>query len=264
MYYRATEELRSRLYNNISHPLFFLTKRYWCSTKNTAIEEIIHEEKPNLSMEKEEFKQDTADIERTKVIQQERDGSICDGIRVLGINKIFKSGLCKPKILHALKDIYLEIASGELVALLGHNGAGKSTLINILTGILGWNSGTAKVYGMNLAENINEIQHIIGLVPQFDILWNELTAAEHLRLFAQLKGIPNDKIPELIKNKLNEVKLVKQENSLIKTFSGGMKRRLSVALGSIGNPKIIIMDEPTTGMDPVNKHSVWKLIKVTF
>jgi ABC-type multidrug transport system ATPase subunit len=192
----------------------------------------------------------------------EKEGSSCDGIRVIGLNKIFRIGLFRPRIVHALKDIYLEISNGELLALLGHNGAGKSTLINILTGILGWNSGTARVNGMTLEGNLSEIQHLIGLVPQFDILWGELTAAEHLKLFAQLKGIPNEEIEELIRQKLAEVNLEKQENSLVRTFSGGMKRRLSIAIGTIGNPQIIIMDEPTTGMDPVNKHSVWHIIKV--
>lgn len=148
------------------------------------------------------------------------------------------------------------------MALLGHNGAGKSTLINILTGILGATSGTAKVFGMDLAENINEIQRIIGLVPQFDILWGELTAVEHLQMFAELRGIPAEEIPALIRKKLTEVNLEKVGNATVKTYSGGMKRRLSVAIGGIGDPKIIIMDEPTTGMDPVNKRHVWKLIQV--
>lgn len=201
-------------------------------------------------------------LEKEKVLQQEKEGGICNGIRVIGINKIFKIGICRPKLVHALKNIYLEIPNGELLALLGHNGAGKSTLINILTGILGWNSGTARVNGMGLEDNLGEIQHMIGLVPQFDILWGELTAGEHLKLFAQLKGIPGEEIPGLVKQKLAEVNLEKQENSLVKTFSGGMKRRLSIAVGTIGDPQIIIMDEPTTGMDPVNKHSVWHLIKV--
>ncbi len=196
------------------------------------------------------------------MLQLEREGTVHDGIRILGIDKTFHIGTCKRRSLHALKSIYMEIGKGELLALLGHNGAGKSTLINILTGILGCNSGTAKIYGLDLAENISEIQRMIGLVPQFDILWGELTAGEHLSLFAKLKGVPDAEIPALIKQKLAEVNLEKQENSLVRTFSGGMKRRLSVAIGGIGNPKIIIMDEPTTGMDPVNKRSVWKLIRV--
>lgn len=145
--------------------------------------------------------------------------------------------------------------------MLGHNGAGKSTLINILTGILGASAGTANVCGLDLGQNIAEVQRLIGLVPQFDILWGELTAGEHLRLFAKLRGVPESDIPALIKQKLAEVNLGNVENSLVRTFSGGMKRRLSVAMGGIGNPKIIIMDEPTTGMDPVNKRSVWKLIR---
>ena len=201
-------------------------------------------------------------MERDKVLQLERDGTTVNGIRILGIDKTFQLGICKKRQLHALKNVYMEIERGELLALLGHNGAGKSTLINILTGILGCNSGTAKICGLDLTNNISEIQRIIGLVPQFDILWGELTAGEHLSLFAELKGISRSEIPALIKQKLAEVNLEKQENALVRTFSGGMKRRLSVAIGGIGNPKIVIMDEPTTGMDPINKRMVWKLISV--
>ena len=157
----------------------------------------------------------------------------------------------------------MDIGRGELIALLGHNGAGKSTLINILTGILGSTAGTAKLFGFDLKDNISEIQRMIGLVPQFDILWGELTAREHLDLFAKLRGIPQSQIPALIKEKLIEVNLENVADSVVRTYSGGMKRRLSVAIGGIGNPKIIIMDEPTTGMDPVNKRAVWKLIRVS-
>jgi len=245
-----------------------LSAKYWCSTRSEIIEQITENNQDEMpkTLEKpiEEIKQNTAQIEKEKIIRLEKEKIQSDGIRILGIDKTFHIGTCKKRSLHALKEIYMEIETGEMLALLGHNGAGKSTLINILTGILSCNKGTAKIFGYDLNQNIVQIQKMIGLVPQFDILWGELTASEHLWLFAQLKGIPREKIPELIKQKLQEVNLEKQENSLVKTFSGGMKRRLSVAIGGIGNPKIIIMDEPTTGMDPVNKRSVWKLIRVFF
>lgn len=91
------------------------------------------------------------------------------------------------------------------------------------------------------------------MVPQFDILWDDLTASEHIRLYARLKGIPEEEIPNLIVERLKDVSLLDCSNALVKSFSGGMKRRLSVTIGAIGNPSILFMDEPTTGMDPVSR-----------
>lgn len=92
----------------------------------------------------------------------------------------------------------------------------------------------------------------MGIVPQFNILWDDMTAGEHMKMFCKIKGISDEDIKLVTKEKLSEVGLEDVEYSLVKTFSGGMKRRLSVAISGIGNPKIIFMDEPTTGMDPVS------------
>jgi ABC-type multidrug transport system ATPase subunit len=101
----------------------------------------------------------------------------------------------------------------------------------------------------------------MGVVPQFDILWDDMTAAEHMRMFCKIKGVKNEDIALVTKEKLFEVNLADVANAQVKTFSGGMKRRLSVAISGIGNPKIIFMDEPTTGMDPVSRRQVWQLIQ---
>jgi len=108
---------------------------------------------------------------------------------------------------------------------------------------------------------LDKIRDITGVCPQHDILWNELTAREHLRIFAEMKGIPNNKIKEMIEEKLKQVFLTDVGNKQSGTFSGGMKRRLSVAISTIGDPKIIFLDEPTTGMDPGNRRHVWNMIE---
>lgn len=114
--------------------------------------------------------------------------------------------------------------------------------------------------GYDIRHEMDSIRRIMGVCPQFDILWDELTAEEHLQIFAKLKGVPDNKIPDEIDVRLREVNLHKYKNAMSGTFSGGMKRRLSMAIAFIGDPRIVFLDEPTTGMDPKNRRHIWELI----
>jgi ABC-type multidrug transport system ATPase subunit len=148
------------------------------------------------------------------------------------------------------------------MSVLGHNGAGKTTLINILTGVLNPDSSPVLDIVINNANinNINEVRRHIGVCPQFDILWKEMTAEEHLRLFARLKGVKNSELDARIDEILKFVSLLSEKKARVSSFSGGMKRRLSLAVAAVGNPKIIFLDEPTTGLDPKVRQQVWTLI----
>ena len=159
----------------------------------------------------------------------------------------------------ALKGTSFDVERHEIVSILGKNGAGKSTLIGILTGILDFDGGSAKLCGFNIEGSMETIRKKIGVCPQFDILWDDLTAYEHLKLFGNLKEVPNleDKIDKI----LEEFQLSKNRNGQVKTFSGGMKRRISLAISFMGDSEVIIMDEPTTGMDPKVRRLTWNLIK---
>jgi ABC-type multidrug transport system ATPase subunit len=161
----------------------------------------------------------------------------------------------------AVDNLSLVIEDGEIFCLLGHNGAGKTTIINMLTGLFLPTSGFATIYGYDIETQIENIQNIMGVCPQQNILWDELTAREHLTLFAVLKGISPLQIVQEVNAKLSQAGLLQVANQRVSTFSGGMKRRLSVAISSIGEPRIIFMDEPTTGLDPVHKQEVWHLIE---
>ena len=203
--------------------------------------------------------------EKLRVLGNAKVDRPADGIRVRGLSKVYKkySCGCKSKSdVHALNEVYLEVPQGELMCLLGHNGAGKTTLINILTGVLGDFTGNATIANYDLTNNKDLVKQSIGVCPQFDILWNDMTAKEHLWMFARIKGLNKKIIPTAIERYLEDVNLADVGDHMSKTFSGGMKRRLSMAIAAIGNPGIIFLDEPTTGMDPKSRRQVWELIKV--
>jgi ABC-type multidrug transport system ATPase subunit len=144
----------------------------------------------------------------------------------------------------AVNNLSITIDEGQVLCILGSNGAGKTTTINMLTGLLRPTSGEAMIYGHSVTEEQDDIRKIMGICPQHDILWDELTAAEHLELFAEFRGISTSQVKKLVDDKLKEVELLHVRDHRSKTFSGGMKRRLSVAISSIADPKIVFFDEP--------------------
>ncbi|KAI9140083.1 hypothetical protein BKA69DRAFT_1167791 [Paraphysoderma sedebokerense] len=161
----------------------------------------------------------------------------------------------------AVRGIDLTLRKGRCLALLGHNGSGKSSLINVLSGLLQPTSGDGFVFGHRITEDMSAIQSTLGSCPQHDLLWQELTPYEHLRLYSRFKGIAFSVLDKYIKEKLDKVGLRSHGNQLVGTFSGGMKRRLSIVACSVGSPKLIVMDEPTTALDPINRRKVWDFIK---
>lgn len=149
----------------------------------------------------------------------------------------------------------------QVFVLLGHNGAGKSTVVNMLTGKLSPSSGEAYVMGLSVKNNVHGIQRLVSSVPQHDLLWGALSATEHIRMFAQIKGVPRRELNEEIKRVLHKVHLTDAAKQAAGGYSGGMKRRLSIALAGIGGPRIIMLDEPSTGIDPLNRRRIWNLIR---
>jgi ABC-type multidrug transport system ATPase subunit len=178
----------------------------------------------------------------------------------MSIGKTYKS---EP----ALSDINMEITKGEIITILGPNGAGKSTLLNILTGQLSSSTGYAKVGPFMIHNDLfidaSYLRRIIGVCSQFDYLWDELNVYETLSMYSRLRGISNPKLDEYVKEKLVSVNLEKKAYEKVSSLSGGMRRRLSICIATLGEPFILFMDEPTTGLDPNNRRKIWKLINVT-
>ncbi|KAL9375204.1 hypothetical protein Peur_032083 [Populus x canadensis] len=166
---------------------------------------------------------------------------------------------------HAVRDLWVNFTKDQLFCLLGPNGAGKTTTINCLTGITPVTGGDALVYGHSVRSTVgmSGIRKIIGVCPQFDILWDALSGEEHLELFASIKGLPPASIKSVARESLAQVKLTESAKVRARSYSGGMRRRLSVAISLLGDPKLIILDEPTTGMDPISRRHVWDIIQNT-
>jgi ABC-type Na+ transport system ATPase subunit NatA len=163
----------------------------------------------------------------------------------------------------ALHPAYLAISKGEVLGLLGPNGAGKTTLISILTGLIQPDSGKAWIGGASIIDELPKVYKSIGVCPQFDLFWEDLTVEEHLLFYLRLKGSKHDfdsEIDEVLRV-CTDVELQAHRYKLAKTLSGGMKRRLSLAIALIGNPDAIFLDEPTTGLDPLNREIFWGILQ---
>lgn len=161
----------------------------------------------------------------------------------------------------ALQGLTLRIAEGELFGLLGPNGAGKSTTINILCGLLEPTAGTAVVGGHALPEEARAVKEMIGVCPQDLSIFPYLTGRENVLLFGDLYGVPKAELRERAGRLLDQLGLNGEADRKVKGYSGGMKRRISLATALIGDPEIAFLDEPTTGLDPQSRHAVWEFIR---
>ena len=161
---------------------------------------------------------------------------------------------------YALNDVSFEIGEGEIVGLLGPNGAGKSTAMNILTGYLSTTSGSAYINGINILEDPIGAKKLIGFLPEQPPIYPEMTVTEYLDFVYELKGVELDK-DEHLNEILSSVKLLDVKSRLIKNLSKGYKQRVGIAQALVGDPKVIIFDEPTVGLDPKQILEVRNLIR---
>jgi lipooligosaccharide transport system ATP-binding protein len=167
----------------------------------------------------------------------------------------------KFKKLVAVDDVNLEIEEGECFGLLGPNGAGKTTLIRMITAVSPPTAGDIWVDGMDIKKSPRQIKAVLGVVPQQDNLDDDLNVIQNLRTFARYFAIPSREANRRSVEILKSIQLEEKKNSKIEELSGGMKRRLLIGRGMINNPKILILDEPSIGLDPQAKHLVWRKLK---
>src|SRR6266550_2317516 len=162
--------------------------------------------------------------------------------------------------LEAVKRVTFDVSPGEIFGFLGPNGAGKSTTINILCTLLHPTAGTATVAGFDVSTQQLEVRRRIGLVFQDTTLDEYLTAEENLRFHAELYGVPRATIAGRVEQIMGMVGLWDRRDSLVRTFSGGMKRRLEIARGLLHSPRVLFLDEPTVGLDPQTREHIWSYI----
>lgn len=173
-------------------------------------------------------------------------------IQVKGLNKSYKQ-------LHVLKGVDLEVDKGSIFALLGSNGAGKTMIVNILSTLLKADGGSASVCGFDVARQPDKVRQSISLTGQFAAVDGILTGRENLILIAKLRGVARP--AQTADNLLKRFALSEAANKRAATYSGGMARRLDIAMSLVGTPSVIFLDEPTTGLDPEGRLEVWKTVK---
>jgi ABC-2 type transport system ATP-binding protein len=160
----------------------------------------------------------------------------------------------------AVEGVSLEVAAGEMFGLLGPNGAGKTTTLRVLTTLLPAGSGTATVYGIAVGEQPMEVRRVIGFVPQQLSADAALTGRENVSLFARLYDVPRRQRSQRVSDVLEVMGLADASERLVATYSGGMIRRLELAQALVNRPRLLILDEPTIGLDPIARQGVWDRI----
>ncbi|XP_068603937.1 retinal-specific phospholipid-transporting ATPase ABCA4-like [Brachionichthys hirsutus] len=195
---------------------------------------------------------------------QERNGQsffeaepfdLVKGVSVQHLVKVFSGG-SRP----AVDGLTISFYESQITALLGHNGAGKTTTMSILTGMFPPTSGTATIYGKDIRTDMDSVRLSLGMCPQHNILFQHMTVAEHILFYSLLKGRPVAEAGEEVENMLLDLGLPHKRDEMTQNLSGGMQRKLSVALAFVGGAKVVILDEPTSGVDPYSRRSIWDLL----
>lgn len=194
--------------------------------------------------------------EVTENLQQQIARNECVDIRNLQKSFVTTNGVKK-----AVDGLNLTMYSGQITALLGHNGAGKTTLIAMLTGLVPADAGNAIIEGYNIMDDMEEIRKNLGVCPQHDILFPQLTVEEHLMMFSAFKGTPRSQQKHEVERMIQAVGLTEKRKVYSRFLSGGQKRKLSVGIAFIGGSRVVFLDEPTSGMDPYSRRFTWNIIR---
>ncbi|XP_075034204.1 ATP-binding cassette sub-family A member 9-like isoform X2 [Mixophyes fleayi] len=227
-------------------PLFFIRSSYWSRKKMVP---------PSSQVERRE-ESDYDDY-------NEKVPSSLHGKEAIRISKIKKIYSGKDKKVEALRGLDFDIYEGQITALLGHSGAGKTTLLNILSGMCMSTSGSVSIYNYDLS-NMSHLEHIhkrVGFCPQFDVKFDPLTVKENLKVFAKIKGIPPRNVDREVHKVISDLQLTDVENLEANKLSGGQRRKLSLGIALLGDPQVLLLDEPTAGLDPCSRHQVWAILK---
>ncbi|GAB2240646.1 hypothetical protein Droror1_Dr00021164 [Drosera rotundifolia] len=239
-------------------PLFFLRgfrKKHSSSTEKPSLE--MQRSHDSRQMEKFDIAQEREKVEQLMLESSASHAIICNNLR-----KVYPGRDGNPEKV-AVKGVSLAMTRAECFGMLGPNGAGKTSFIGMMIGLTEPTSGTALVQGLDIRSSMDDIYGSMGICPQHDLLWDCLTGREHLLFYGRLKNLKGAALKEAVKDSLLSLNLYKGGVADKKAgkYSGGMKRRLSVAISLIGDPKVVYMDEPSTGLDPASRSLLWGVVK---
>ncbi|CAJ1086292.1 LOW QUALITY PROTEIN: phospholipid-transporting ATPase ABCA1-like [Xyrichtys novacula] len=224
----------------IPKPWYFpFTKSYWCGTASETRSD------PDLLQ----------DSTVHNAYLEKPPPNMKPGVSIRNLVKIYKTG---KKL--AVDGLSMDFYENQITSFLGHNGAGKTTTMSILTGLFPPTSGTALINGYDIHTDMDSIRKYLGMCPQHNVLFNELTVEEHIYFYSRLKGRSRDEVKIEMDQMIKDVGLPHKRKDLAKNLSGGMQRKLSVAIAFVGGSKIVILDEPTAGVDPYARRGIWELL----
>ncbi|KAK6924978.1 ABC transporter-like, ATP-binding domain, partial [Dillenia turbinata] len=238
-------------------PIYFLKsfKKKTTSSRNPSVrrqesEVFVEMNKVDVALEREKVEQLLLEPNTSHAI-------VCDNLK-----KTYPGRDGNPEKF-AVKGLSLALLRGECFGMLGPNGAGKTSFISMMIGLTKPTSGTAFVEGLDIRTQMNGIYTSMGVCPQHDLLWETLTGREHLLFYGRLKNLKGSALTQAVEESLKSVNLFNGgvADKQAGKYSGGMKRRLSVAISLIGDPKVVYMDEPSTGLDPASRNSLWNVVK---
>ncbi|CAA0826823.1 ABC transporter A family member 7 [Striga hermonthica] len=240
-------------------PLFFLKRRRKGLSSSSFRKPSLRRQgsKVFVQLEKPDVQQEREKVEQLILESSTSQAVICDDLK-----KIYPGRDGNPEKF-AVRGLSLALPQGECFGMLGPNGAGKTSFINMMIGLIKPSSGTAYVEGLDIRTDMDSIYTSMGVCPQHDLLWETLTGREHLLFYGRLKNLKGASLTQAVEESLKSVNLFhggvadKQAGK----YSGGMKRRLSVAISLIGDPKVVYMDEPSTGLDPASRNLLWNVVK---
>ncbi|HYR90134.1 MAG TPA: ABC transporter ATP-binding protein [Terriglobia bacterium] len=175
-------------------------------------------------------------------------------IRIRGLSKRYRSGIL------ANANLTLNVHEGELLALLGPNGSGKTTLVRQVTTEMRPSEGAIEIMGIDAVRHGQRVKEIIGVVPQEAELFEHLTVEQHLFYFALFRGLGRPSARKCVENAIDELQLGERRKDIIKHLSSGLKRRVLVAIALLSDPPVLILDEPTTGLDPGSRRALWQVL----
>ncbi|KFK23718.1 hypothetical protein AALP_AAs66804U000100, partial [Arabis alpina] len=238
-------------------PLFFLKTRFKKSPSPQRPSFRKQVSAVSEKMEKLDVIQESEKVEQLMLETSTSHAIVCNNLK-----KVYPGRDGNPPKM-AVRGLSLAVPSGECFGMLGPNGAGKTSFINMMTGLVKPTSGAAFVQGLDICNDMDKVYTSMGVCPQHDLLWETLTGREHLLFYGRLKNLKGSDLNQAVEESLKSVNLFYggvAEKSASK-YSGGMKRRLSVAISLIGSPKVVYMDEPSTGLDPASRMNLWTVIK---